>query len=181
MEKKTSIYRRAAEDGARFGLLLAAVVVCVGATSYYPAMFLPAIVAMIAVPFTMWWFMNRSYVPGSPDGTFSALWMQGIATFFFGSLVMGLITWATIKYLRPGYVVDQLNTAVELLKSANTPQYKELARNITRLIESGEYPTPMDIVLELSYLAVFSGSVLCALLALIIRSRRGTTPLPPNP
>lgn len=181
MEKQSSVYRRGAENGLIMGPLMGLALILMGASSYIPLIAIPAMVAFIAVPTLLYILLRRSYELDNGRSSFSALWLQGICAFFFGGLLMGVIIFVSLRWLWPGYVTDQINTLVEILEQSPDPNAQLWIKTIDTMRDSGNMPTPIQIVLELIYLVVFTGSLLSMLLSMVVRARRRPTPPPFNP
>lgn len=180
-ESPLSVYRLGAEDGLVMGPLLALTVVLMGASTYVPMLFFLTLAAMVAVPITAYILLARAYKRRPVQSTFSALWLQGICMFFFGSLIMALAAYIGMRWVCPGFVTDQINTIVAVYGSLDNPDAQTIATTLQKAADTHSLPTPIEISLELIYLAVFSGSLLSMVLALVVRSRgnRGNFPTPP--
>lgn len=178
MEKPRSVYRRGAEDGLILGPVMAIAVLLSGATSYVAWLAIPAILAIAAVPATATVLLRRGYAEDNYRSTFSALWLEGICAFFFGGMLMGVVAFAAMRWIWPGYIMDQVNTLIDILSASLAEDNIRMAHNLRAMADNGELPAPIDLVLELIYIAVFTGSLLSMLLSLLIRSRRRPTPPP---
>lgn len=171
METNKSVYQRGAEDGIYLGLTMSLAVLFTAASSYYAWCFLPSIVMLVAVPVVALRRLRASHIAQDCRATFSMLWMQGIAGFFFGGLLMGVVSYAAMKWIHPGYIVEQARIVVEVFSQSESDAYRAFARGVSQAIERGELPTAMDLVAELIYVAVLTGSLLSILLSLLIRAR----------
>jgi len=179
-ESPRSVYRLGAEDGLVMGPLLALTVLLIGASAYVPVLFFAAIAAMIAVPTFAYILLARSF-KARPFSTFSALWLQGICTFFFGSLIMAVASYVCMRWLYPTFIADQINAVVEIYGAIDDPDARSMASMLQKASETKSLPTPIEVSLEMIYMAVFSGSLLSMVLSLVVRSRgrRGNSPTPP--
>lgn len=182
MEHSERIYKRSAENGLVLGPLMGAVMLLWGASCYHGWLLLPTVAGMVAVPATVWKMLRRSRCRGGEAG-FAPLWLEGIATFFFGSLLMAVMVYASLRWLWPGFVTDQLNILTEALSQVNTPDSARMQQLIAAARRSGTVPGPGDITVNLIYMAVLSGSVLSAVFSLILLAVRpgAKTPPPHNP
>ncbi len=183
-ESPRSVYRLGAENGLTMGPLLALTAVLMGATTYVPGLFFLAVAAMIAVPATAYVMLAKAYKARPAQSTFSALWLQGICMFFFGSLIMAVVAYICMRWLCPSFVSDQVSTVVAAYGSLDDPDAQAVASTLQKAADSHSLPTPIEISLELIYMAVFSGSLLLMVLSLAVRSRgrrnNGATPPPFN-
>jgi len=165
-----SLYKRGADDGFYFGIYL---VVLFFATAY--SMILPfagllSLLMMLAVPVIIYRFLYKAFANSVRRLTFSELWLQGIVTFFCGGLIAGLVALIYMRWVNPAFITQQAQTAIELWKSAGVQQANEMADLMTKAIEQKLLPTPIQVVMEMLWLQVFSGSILSIVLSLIIRS-----------
>lgn len=184
-DSSRSVYRIGAEDGLIMGPLLAVTVVLMGATTYVPGLFFLAIAAMIAVPTVAYMLLARAYRADRAQSTFSALWLQGICMFFFGSLIMAVIAYASMRWLCPTFIYDQIETVVKAYGSLDNADARAIAATLQKAAETRSLPTPIEVSLEMIYMAVFSGSLLSMVLSLAVRARgsrhKSSTPPPFNP
>lgn len=176
-----SVYTAGAEDGALMGPLLAAAVVCFGASAYWPICFIPAIMLGIAVPAFAYLFLARTYRAQPEVSTFSALWLQGICIFFFGSLIMAVVVYLMLRFVCPTFMVDQAANFINIYGGVDDPMARQTVAMMQTLLDQGALPTPVDIVLELIYGAVFTGSLLSMILSLVVRSRGRNRRFPTPP
>lgn len=178
-EKPRSVYVRGAEDGLILGPVLAFAVVLTGLTAYHPWVFIPMVICLIAVPTVTFILLKRSYTADGCRTAMSALWLEGICAFFFGGLIMTLVAYVGMRWAYPAFIPDQFRSVIDAYSSLDTPQAQQLADMLRRAVEARALPTPFEMALELLYGAVFSGSLLSALLALTLRRRRSQTPPTP--
>lgn len=169
-ESYKSVYRMGAEDGLILGPLLAAAAICMGASIYYPLLFFPTVIALVAVPAAVYWFLARAYRSQPELSTFSALWLQGICSFFFGSLIMGLLVYGALRFFAPNFIYDQAEMVIEAYGSSPSPELGELVKGIERARDHHMLPSSADMTLELMYTVVFTGSILSMFLSLIVRA-----------
>lgn len=176
MESKRSVYRRGAEDGLVIGPLMALIVILMGACGQVPVLAIPVMIGICAVPCVAYLMLSRGYREDEYRSSFSALWLQGICTFFFGGLLMALAIYVALRWVWPTYIADQMRFLSQVLSQQSGPEAQQLADMVAQLVSTGNLPTPIDVALEQIYFVVFSGSLLSMLLSMIIRSRRPVTP-----
>lgn len=169
METSRSIYRRGAEDGLILGPVMIAAIVLVGLQSYYPWLFFAVMAVVLAVPAVVFMLLRRSFRADGCAATFSALWLEGVCAFAFGSLLMGAATYILLHWCFPDYIADQLRMLADTLAATSDPAAIEWSNTVEANIEAGNIPASTDIVMELIYLAIFTGSMLSIALALIVR------------
>ncbi|MDO4319166.1 MAG: DUF4199 domain-containing protein [Bacteroidales bacterium] len=177
-DKPRSVYLRGAEDGLVLGPLMSLAVVLVGVTTYVPWVFFPACAALVAVPVAVYVMLRRSYAEDYGTSTISALWLHGICAFFFGGLIMAVVAYVCMRWLRPSFVADQFRAVIEIYSAAPQTEAREMAEALQKAVSARALPTPIEIALELLYAAVFTGSLLSVVMAMVVRHRGGKTPPP---
>lgn len=175
-EKSRSVYVLGAENGLILGPVLTLAAVLAGATTYHVWMFAPALIAMAAVPAVAFVLLKRTMSEQPWAATFSALWLQGICAFFFGGAILAALSYAAMRWVWPDFIVDQVQTVIAVYGSVDDADARNIASTLQKLLENHALPTPIDIALELLYVAVFTGSLLSMLLSFIIRKARRIGP-----
>lgn len=89
---------------------------------------------------------------------------------------MAALCYAAMRWVWPGFIIDQVQTVIDVYGSVDDAEAQNVARTLQRLMDSHSLPSAIDIALELLYVAVFTGSLLSMLLALIIRKTRRIGP-----
>lgn len=158
------------------GPLMALSAVLVGASTYVAWVSIPGLLAMLAVPVLAYMRLARSYRNDRAAMTFTALWLQGICMFFFGALIMAAVAFVMMRWAVPGFVVHQIDVIISVYGAINDPAAASMVSTFEKLKSSGALPSPLDVALELLYMAVFSGSIVSVIFALIIRNRRPSPP-----
>ncbi len=178
-----SPYRRGADDGFRFALYLTAMFFASIYAARVPMLSLAVIALMLGVPFVIYYFLRKAYVEEHGTTLMSSLWMHGIMIFLCGSLLAGAVEFVWLRWVNPTYVVDQLHAVIEIYASSGWERGEEIASVLRDMIEHKMVPTSISIVMEMIWLSVFTGSLLSALMALLVRARPlpGSTPPPPPP
>lgn len=158
--------------GARGGLVLGPVMVLavfmIGAAVYAPFWGLPSLVACVAVPVIAYFIIGSAF-RRNPSYSFSALWLTGICSFFFGALIMGAAVAAALRWWQPDFMHYMVNQVVDIYSNIPDPDARTLAETLRKLSDANALPTPVDCALELIYAAVFSGSLLSMVYAAIVR------------
>lgn len=180
-ENTKSVYTEGAENGAILGPMMAAAVICFGASTYHPWWFIPAIICCVAVPTLAYMFMARTYARQPELSTFSALWLQGICMFFFGSLIMALAVYVAIRFFCPTFMADQVANFITLYSTIDDPAAVQAVEMMETIQKQGIMPSPIEVALELVYGAVFSGSLLSMVFSLVVRSRGRNRRFPSPP
>lgn len=168
-----SVYLAGARGGLAIGPVMALAVVLLGASVYSSGWMLPALVCMVAVPVIAYIIVARTF-QRNPTYSFSALWLTGICAFFFGGLIMGAVIAAALRWWQPGFMEYMVGNVVDLYSQMPDPKAQEMASTLQKLVDAQGLPTPVDCALEMIYAAVFSGSLLSMIYAVVVRRTGGS-------
>lgn len=166
-----SPYRRGADDGFIFGAYLTATFLAIVWSSGVPLLGLVSMLLLAGVPVFVYLRLRRAYVADCGHTLLSSLWMQGIATFACGSLIAGAVATAYLKWIDPDFIIDRLHEAIAFYSGSGWERGQEVADTLQRMIDMHLVPSAAAIVVEVIWLAVFSGSLVSLLMALLARSR----------
>ncbi len=172
-----SPYRRGADDGFVFGAYLTASFLTMVWSSAVPLLGLVSMLLLAGVPVFIYMRLRRSFVADSGHTLLSSLWMQGIATFACGSLIAGAVATAYLKWIEPDFIIGRLREAIDFYSGSGWERGQEVADTLQRMIDMHLVPSAVAIVVELIWLAIFSGSLVSLLMALLARSRPVRTKL----
>ncbi len=176
IEKPRSVYTRGAEDGLILGPVLSLTIVLAGVTTYHAWAFLPALAAIVFVPVITYVLLRRSFAEDNGTSSLSALWLHGICIFFFGGLIMALVSYIAMRWICPSFIADQFRTVIDTYSSLEQADARQFADTLQKAVDSRALPTPIEVSLELLYATVFSGSVLSVILAMFVRRRGQAAP-----
>ncbi|MDE5835816.1 MAG: DUF4199 domain-containing protein [Paramuribaculum sp.] len=167
----TSPYRRGADDGFIFGVMLCVMFFAGVFSVSAPVLSVVALIIFIAVPFVIYTFLRRAYITDLYTTQLSSLWMQGIMTFICGSLIAGLVAVVYLKWINPDFIADRLQEAIDFYSGSGWQQGEEMADLLQNMVKAHVVPTPIQIGIEMIWLGVFSGSLLSLLMAVLVRAR----------
>lgn len=165
MEKKKSIYQRAAEWGIPFGLYLACAAMTYIFGDYFPPLSFLFIIMVLAIPFIVHFFQRRKFIEDDGFTEYAGLWMLGIMLFLLGTLVASLIVYLVLQYIRPTFMYDQAQYLLNAYKDIPEMKDSEMLRIIKRMMDEKLMPSPIEIVLDMYWFITFSGSLLSAITA----------------
>lgn len=172
LTEQKSVYRRGADDGLFFGIYLIIMFFASAFSMTIPFAGLLSIISVLGVPFIIYRFLRRSYINDNGTTQFSALWVQGITTFFCGSLISGIVALIYMKWINPDFILTQIQTLIDVYMANDWKEGKEIAEVLTKMIENNMLPTPINIVIESIWLAVFTGSILSMIASMIVQARK---------
>lgn len=172
VDEQKSIFRRGADTGLYFGLYLSVLYMCMTHSVSSPMLNLLALIMMVGVPVIIYKCLRRMYVEEEGESIFSTLWMYGILIFFFGSLISATVLIVYLRWLNPGVIVEQLQTSIEILNTSGLPVGKEIATQLTQMIEQKALPSAVEIGIRTISSSVFTGMLLSMIVAAIVKARR---------
>ena len=169
MNNEKSVFKCGAENGLIFGLYLSAIFfTCIYGNSSFMISFL-GLVMFLAVPLVIFAFMRRYHVTYPETSTFSNLWTLGTATYLFGSLICGIVTYIWLQYITPDFIVNQAKMA--LATDEQIPEFKnhEFTSMLRKAISDKMLPSPIMIVFQLIWATLTAGVVTSLILAPLAR------------
>lgn len=167
-----SIYKYAAESGLPAGLYLT--MMSIGVMMSHKVELLDWVVPLLLVgfPFFMAWRMKRMVRIKPEYGNFSPLWLFGIYTIIFGTLICMLATYLYLLYVDPHFIKESLNHAIETFSKLPDEGVSSMSEVMRQAAEKNVYPTKTQFVTSMGWFTCFSGSMLSFVLASVISWRR---------
>ncbi len=171
--EEKSVYSCAAGSGLFAGLYL-----CVLAGLFFMSLREPLAGAAIlpvglGFPLLLAWQMRRWVRANPAYGKIWSLWLGGIYTCIFGSLIAALFTAVMLLFVVPGFLSQYLMQAAEVLAGSPAAGDYELEIEVARrAAERGMVPSPLNFAMTMAWATSFSGSLLSLVLAALL-SRGG--------
>ena len=164
-----SIYKYAAEWGLPTGIYLTAMSACMLMSIRYEllsSLLLPLVICF--PPFL--WFALRHISRREPQyRKVSALWLGGIYTIIFGTIICMLFSSCYIFYVEPGFVYEYAMAAIDAMESAPMKeQYGTTALLLREAIDARILPSGIEFVTTMGWSTCFFGSILSLVIAAII-------------
>lgn len=168
MEKK-SIYKYASESGLPVGLYLTIMSFCVILSLKFPVLPMVLVPLAIGFPFILWMQINKIRKEEPSYNKFSSLWLGGIYSVIFGTLICMFISGCYLVFFEPDFVVKYVSNAIEAVEnSPMAPEYEVTLNMMHNAIEAHILPTGLEFLTSMAWLTCFSGSILSLILALIM-------------
>lgn len=164
-----SVYKRGAEDGLWMGLLLSAAFLTDAYSLKVPILALISLVLKVAVPVMAYIWLKRDYLRYPTMRFFSALWMHGIAFFFFGSLICAVVMFVFLRFVYPDFIIDTVHQAIDAYNSIDVPSAHEFADSLQHIIDMHALPSPITLAVTQIWAVTFGGSILTMILAFFVR------------
>lgn len=169
--KPINVYARGLEDGAVMGPLLIAVFAAMVLSLSYLWVNMVLLVLIVAVPVVCYMRLRRSLRSTDGRATFSMLWMEGIMMFLGASMFFGAASFVFLRWIQPGFVMDMLRAAYDTYSAMPGENASALADELQMIISSGVVPSAAGVASGWMWLTMFTGSVLSALVALLLKAR----------
>lgn len=174
MEGK-SVYSYAAHWGWRTGIHLTVMSMCFLMSLRCPSLTGILFAMLFLFPITVGNGMVRMRKESPGFGKFSALWLFGIYTVIFGTLICCLVSSMWVVFADPLFMRDY---AVSLISDFENGMVGDnvngmrAAMVIRNAIDAHMLPTGMEFMVFLGWTTCFVGSLLSLVLAFILRKRQ---------
>ncbi len=174
-----SIYKYAAEAGLPVGLYLTAMSACMLMGIRYEMLTALLLPLAIGFPILMWFILHKIAKSEPTYIKVSALWLGGIYTIIFGTIICMLFSACYIFYVEPGFVYEYAMTAINAMESSPmSEQYSTTAMLLREAIDARILPSGIEFIMTMGWSTCFFGSILSLFLATFIvgrNKRKGKT------
>lgn len=166
-----AMYQRSAEHGAVFGIYLTAIFLSMTAGVTNQAFSVLVLALMCGVPFIIYRWLRQTYRRQNGMADFSALWMEGIATFFFGGLLSSFFAFVYMQVIDPDFIEKMMRMSIDAYNQNPWEGGQAVAEGLQTAIDRHMIPSAISMVIDGMWLIVFSGSILSMLMALLAKMR----------
>lgn len=166
---KKSVYAYAAVAGVPIGLYLTVMSGCLLMSLKAPA--LPMLLPPLALgfPLLLWTLMKRVAHREPTYVKVSALWLAGIYSVIFGTLICLLMSALYIVFVEPAFVRSYVSHAIESINSSPVASdYAATVALMQEAIDSHLLPSGLRFVVAMAWSTCFAGSILSLILSLVI-------------
>lgn len=168
MQRK-SIYKYAAEAGVPVGIYLSMMSTFMLLSVKMPLLSSFMLPMTIGFPFYLGYILKRIGKSEPSFMKFSSLWLGGIYTVIFGTLICMLFTAVYMIWIQPGFIDAYFSNMIAAIESSSlSEEYGGSLEALRNMKENHLLPTVMDFVTTMGWFTCFSGSILSLFLALII-------------
>lgn len=170
-----SVYHHAARNGLVMGGWLSAISLCFIFMLKVPQLSVAFYLLLLGVPLVASRLMGRFAASNPQMRRFAPLWLNGIYTFIFGSLICAAITAATMLISDPHYIRTYVAATVDGLR--NSPYAADYSQQISvmdQAMQQNMLPSAMDFVFSMIWTTSFFGSMLSMLIAALMSARKQT-------
>lgn len=172
MQKK-SIYKYAAEAGVPVGMYLSLMSACLLLSvkfSVLPMLLMPL---CLGFPFVLWMQVKKISRQEPSYNKFSSLWLGGIYSVIFGTVICMFLSALYIVFVEPNFVSLYVNNALAAVEASPMAGEYESSINLMHdAIEAHILPTGLQFLTTMAWFTCFIGSVISLFMALIM-SRGG--------
>ena len=168
MQKK-SIYKYASEAGVPAGLYLTLMSACVLCSVKFP--FLPVFLLPLALcfPVVLWRLMKRIVASEPSFHKFSSMWLGGIYTVIFGTLICMFLSALYIVFVEPNFVNLYIGNALEAVESSPVAaEYDSSIELMRNAIEAHILPSGLEFLTTMAWFTCFCGSMLSLIIAFLM-------------
>ena len=124
---------------------------------------------VLGTPVLAYVLMRRGYREHPAQRQFSTVWMHGITIFLCGSLILGLVQYAYMRFVQPAFMADMVHMVAETYKSMPGDEYRHMGTVMQNIIDKHMLPSPIAFAFSMMWMVSFAGSVLSLLLAAVVR------------
>lgn len=164
-------FSKGAGYGLPMGLMMCVVFLSSVQSVRFPILSLLTLAMIIYLPIAVCRWMRMSHAASGGKSTVSELWMQGIMTFIFGSLICAVVSMAYLRWVEPDLIMTMVRESIVNYSQIGTPSANEIASVLRAMIDQNAVPTPGALSIAMFWLSVSAGSIISLPLALIARMR----------
>ena len=167
MDERKSVFKRGAECGVPMGLYMSTISLMSLFTDKVPLFSLAVIVMLFVGPYIIYRFQRHYFIEENGMTEYAALWMQGILMVVYGALITGAVTYLVLQYIRPSYIYDQAQMAIDTYNAIPSmkAQLGEILDVMQQAIDQNALPTPIELVFQMFWFVTFSGCMLSSITA----------------
>ncbi|MCH5225285.1 MAG: DUF4199 domain-containing protein [Muribaculaceae bacterium] len=168
MQKK-SIYKYASEAGLPIGLYLTLMSMCLLTSVKFPIAPMFMLPLMLGFPVVLWFQVKRISRLEPSYNKFSSLWLGGIYSVIFGTLICMFLSALYIVFIEPDFVGLYVGNALTAIESSPLAgEYENSVEMMRRAMDAHLLPTGLQFLTTMAWFTCFCGSILSLLMALIM-------------
>lgn len=170
IEKRESIFKYAARCGLPMGGYLSVMSVAMVFSDKVPLLSLVVLGMLLCTPVLVYKMLRARYVADDGTTDFSSLWMIGILTFIYGSLICTAVTYALLQWFRPDFFYDMAQMVID--QYSKVPAASDMVDTLTKIVDKGLLPSTLEFLFQMFWLTSFLGSLLSAIVAVVVRKTK---------
>lgn len=166
-QRLTNPYKQGADNGFILGVYLSVLFFTTAFALEVPMLGILSTCLIAAIPVMVFMMLRRTWIRDRGMSQFSSLWMQGIMAFACGGIISGLVAYVYIRWINPDWLSSQVRHVIDLYQSVENGQ--QVADILQSILTQGLLPSPIQMVIQMLWFEIFSGSVITLLATLIVR------------
>ncbi|MCM1022133.1 MAG: DUF4199 domain-containing protein [Muribaculum sp.] len=166
-----AMYLRSANHGVVLGLYLTVLFLTMVAGVTNPSFSIVILLLMCGVPFIVYKWLRKTFCIQNGLSDFSALWMEGIATFIFGGLLSSFFSFVYMQAIDPHFIETIMRASIEAYRQNPWQGGEEFATVMQAAVDQQFFPSAISLTVDALWMIVFTGSLLSMLMALLVRMR----------
>lgn len=166
-----------ARNGLTFGLFMTAMYFAMLFSTRSMLINLMALGLMLYAPVYLYNLVRADHVRLRGAYSTGSLWLDGLLTTVFGSLIAAAALLIFLRWIHPGFLYEEIMNSLEIIRRSGNAASVDMAATIERALDNGLSLSPAMFAMSMMWLAAFLGSIFSLAIAAILRHR----PLPPAP
>lgn len=173
MQQRKSVYKYAAEAGLPIGCYMTLLYACFLLSVRWDFLSLLMFPLMLLFPFVLGYMMRRMATTEPGYNRFSPMWLFGIYTVIFGTLIASLFSSLYLTFVDPGFVNTYISNTIAIIESSPmAAEYEATTDMMRRALDSHQVPSGLQFVTTMGWCVCFSGSMLSLVLSFILSRRK---------
>ncbi len=166
---KKSVYKFAAEAGLPIGLYLILISACFLLSLKVDFLLYLIIPLLLGFPFLMAHFMKKMVREEASYERFSPIWLFGIYSIIFGTLICMLFSTVYLTFIDPSFITSYVTGAIANIQaSPMADSYASTVEMMQEAIDAHMLPNGTQFVTTMAWFTCFAGSMLSLILAAVI-------------
>lgn len=181
MQRK-SIYKYASEAGIPFGIYLTFMSSCLLLSIKVPFLQLLFLPLCIGFPILLWTLLKKIIKAEPSYQKFSSVWLGGIYTVIFGTLICLFFSALYLVFIEPGFVHNYINNAIMAVEtSPMAGEYEDTVAMMREAMAMHLLPSGFEFATSMAWFTCFFGSIVSMVLAFFMTfKRRKASPTVPE-
>jgi hypothetical protein len=127
------------------------------------------LILLLGTPVVAYAFQRRKFIEDNGFTEYAGLWMLGIMLFILGTIISSLVVYLVLQYLRPNYIYEQTQMAIDTYKQLPQMRDSEILEILQKMVDRRLLPTPIETVFNAFWFITFGGCLVSAVTALVAR------------
>lgn len=167
--KRKSIYKYASEAGVPAGIYLTLMSACFLLSVRMPNLPVFILPLGIGFPFILWLLLRKICKLEPVYMKFSSIWLGGIYTVIFGTLICFFLSALYVVFIEPAFVTLYFNNALQVLEASPlAEEYQSSIMLMREAMNAHILPSGLELLMTISWFTCFTGSLLSLFIALIM-------------